>query len=67
MFNTLTNNYRQNVIQLLKTDRDNFMIKQLLASIMKKKKKEKKQQALKNRLDFAMSQNAGHKTGHNHE
>ncbi|WP_255721151.1 MULTISPECIES: hypothetical protein [unclassified Photobacterium] len=43
------------------------MIRQLLASIMKKKKKEKKQQALKNRLDFAMSQNAGHKTGHNHE
>ncbi|WP_277949254.1 hypothetical protein [Photobacterium angustum] len=43
------------------------MIKQLLESMKKKKKKEKKQQALKNRLDFAMSQNTGHKTSHQHE
>ncbi|WP_173426096.1 hypothetical protein [Photobacterium angustum] len=46
------------------------MIKQLIESIKnkkKKRKKEKKQQALKNRLDFAMSQNTGHKTSHQHE
>lgn len=43
------------------------MIKQLIESMKNEKKKEKKQQALKNRLDFAMSQNTGHKTSHQHE
>lgn len=41
------------------------MIKQLLASIMTKKQKKKKQAALKNRLDFAISQNVGNKTNTN--
>ena len=43
------------------------MIKQLIESMKNKKKKEKKQQALKNRLDFAMSQNTDHKTSHQDE
>ncbi|WP_258178221.1 hypothetical protein [Photobacterium lucens] len=43
------------------------MIKQLLASIMNKKNQKKKQQALKNRLDFAMSQNVGNKPSPSHD
>ncbi|WP_272898482.1 hypothetical protein [Photobacterium leiognathi] len=43
------------------------MIKQLLASMMNKKHQKKKQQALKNRLDFAMTQNVVIKPTPNHD
>ncbi len=43
------------------------MIKQLLASMMNKKHQKKKQQALKNRLDFAMKQNVINKLAPNHD
>ncbi len=42
------------------------MIKQLLASMMNKKH-QKKQQVLKNRLDFAMTQNVVNKPTPNHD